>query len=216
MSAQTVSLLYRAFIFGNLTALFLLPLAGTKGRQVRFRPSRIIHRRVRSSPAIQECGYDLPGARWNAPTVRKNEAYLRCRKNEAGLPPYEARLRRTEEKRGGFSLNIRPVGEFCLKVKRSKSLSRGRISPRGVKFRWFFGKGLKKGCLQTFEELSQKYTIVLPQAKCRETRQYCHSLSEKFFGVQGAFFQESPRISRPPLVATLKTKAKPAEFLRAL
>ena len=38
------------------------------------------------------------------------------------------------------------------------------------KFRWVFEKGLKKGCLQTFEDLSQKDTIVLPQAKCPETR----------------------------------------------
>ena len=33
-----------------------------------------------------------------------------------------------------------------------------------------FWKGPIKGCLQTFEELSQKDTKVLPQAKCRETR----------------------------------------------
>ena len=31
-----------------------------------------------------------------------------------------------------------------------------------VKFRWIFEEALKKGCLQTFEELSQKPTIVLP------------------------------------------------------
>ena len=82
---------------------------------------------------------------------------------------------------------VRPVSERNFKVKRSNLLSRDRIFPRGGKFRWIFGEALKKGCLQTFEELFQKSTIVLPQAKCRETSLYFHSLSASSLKGSGNF-----------------------------
>ena len=60
---------------------------------------------VQAPPTREDRLPALPGgARWDAPTVGKNEAHLRCMKNEAGLPPYEARLRRTEDKRVRFAL----------------------------------------------------------------------------------------------------------------
>ena len=45
------------------------------------------------------------------------------------------------------------------------------FSPAGENSGGFL-KSPIKGCLQTFEELSQKDTKVLPQAKCRETSHY--------------------------------------------
>ena len=128
----------------------------------------------------------IAGARWDAPTVGKNEAHLWCMKNEAGLRPMKRGFaaRRIHEY---ASLYVRPVSELHLKVKRFSPLSRAEFHLAEVKFRWVFGKGLKKGCLQTFEELSQKDTIVLPQAKCRETSLYCHSLSTNSLKGSGNF-----------------------------
>ena len=60
-------------------------------------------------------------------------------KNEAGLRPvkrgFAARMVNEYA-----SFYVRPVGEFCLKVKRSKSLSRAEFRLAEVKFRWVFGK----------------------------------------------------------------------------
>ena len=50
-----------------------------------------------------------------------------------------------------FTLRLNTL-TFCL----------GQNFTPWVKFRWVFEKGLKKGCSQTFEDLSQKDTIVLP------------------------------------------------------
>ena len=132
-----------------------------------------------------------------APTVGKNEAHLRCMKNEAGLRPMKRGFaaRRINEY---ASLHFRPVGVLHLKVKRSKSLSRAEFHLCEGKFRWVFGEDPKKGCLQTFEELSQKDTKVLPQAKCRETSRYFHSLSASSSKGFGETFSERrfPRVSR--------------------
>ena len=98
--------------------------------------------------------------------------------------------------------NVRPVSESNFKVKQFLPFVSGQnFPPRGGKFRWVFGKGPIKGCLQTFEELSQKYTLVLPQAKCRETKRYFCSLSASSSKGFGETFSERrfprvPRISR--------------------
>ena len=70
------------------------------------------------------------GARWDAPTVGENEAHLRCMKNEAGLRPVKRGFaaRRVNEY---ASFYVRPVGEFCLKVKRFSPLSRAEFHPSG-------------------------------------------------------------------------------------
>ena len=96
-------------------------------------------------------------------------------------------------------VNVCLVSKRNFKVKRSTTLSRAEFRLAEVKFRWVFEKAPIKGCLQAFEEISQKDTKVLPQAKCRGTNLYSHSRSEKFFGGWGLSFKKvpaSPVISR--------------------
>ena len=88
----------------------------------------------------------IAGARWDAPTVGKNEAHLWCMKNEAGLRPVKRGFaaRRINEY---ASLYVRPVSERSLKVKRFWPLSRDRIFPRGGKFRGILPED-EKGMLE--------------------------------------------------------------------
>ncbi len=81
--------------------------------------------------------------------------------------------------------NVRPVSERSLKLNAFCPCLGQNFPPRGGKFRWVFGEAPRKGCLQTFEELPQKDTLVLPQAKCSETsRCFCNlpASSSKGFG----------------------------------
>ena len=142
--------------------------------------------------------------------------------NEAGLPPCEARLRRTEDKRVRFILLWVRAGDqwsplpyncihsyligrnmvrftlmFALSVHftfRSNALISclgTEFSPAGENSGGFRGSP-RKGCLQTFKELPPKYAIVLPQAKCHETRHYFRNPPTKFFGGWGLSSKKVP------------------------
>ena len=56
---------------------------------------------------------------------------------------------------------------------------------------------MKRGCLHTLES-SAKYTKVLPQAKCRETRRCFRSLKQVLWGRGGLSRKKVPRILRVP------------------
>ena len=62
---------------------------------------------------------------------------------------------------------------------------------------------MKRGCLHHLES-SAKYTKVLPQAKCRETSLYCHSLSANSLKGSGNFLLRKFPVSPVSLVSLHK------------